>query len=159
MASTITASTMTVTIKEQVSLNNWTQGATNVLSIANVAEITKRIVSCPSGSTTIVTNFGATVGSASSDLDVGNCKYYRLTNKDDTVNIEVAVVGDSATSYTKKLGTGESIILGATEALMKGVASVTPDFGTMEDIGSIQVQPVDPASATDTDIEFFAASA
>ena len=159
MASTITGSTMTVTIKEQVSLNNWTQGASNVLSITGIGEVAKRIVSCPSGSTTTVTNFGATVATAASDLDVGNCKYYRLTNKDDTVNIEVAVVGDTDTSYTQKLGPGESLVLGATEALMKGVASTTPDFGTMEDIGRIQVKPVDPSAGEDTDIEFFAASA
>ena len=44
MTSTITAATLTVTLKESIELNGVEQGATNTKTIANVNEISKRIV-------------------------------------------------------------------------------------------------------------------
>ena len=44
MASTITASTLKVTIREDIKLNGVEQGSTNTLDIASISEIYKRIV-------------------------------------------------------------------------------------------------------------------
>ena len=41
MTSTLTAATMTVTLTESINLNGTNQGATNTLSLASIAEISK----------------------------------------------------------------------------------------------------------------------
>ena len=47
MATTISNATMTVTVTESVSLNGSQQGATNTLTLSNIDEIYKRIVTVP----------------------------------------------------------------------------------------------------------------
>ena len=44
MASTVSASTLKVTITESITLNGSNQGATNTVSISNVDEVFKRII-------------------------------------------------------------------------------------------------------------------
>ena len=44
MASTITASTLKVTIREEIELNGVQQGGVNTLSIGSINEVYKRIV-------------------------------------------------------------------------------------------------------------------
>ena len=52
MATTINSATLTVTITEDISLNNSQQGGTNILSISSINEVFKRIVTCPANSET-----------------------------------------------------------------------------------------------------------
>ena len=153
MATTISNATMTVTITESVSLNGAQQGATNTLSIASIDEIFKRIVTCPASNTTTVLSFNADVHGAAGAVDLQDCKYIRVTNKDDTNALELAVVG-AATLYQVELAAGESHILGNPEALMLAEADTSPSFGTMADLGSIQVNPGGNA----IDVELFVAS-
>ncbi len=144
---------MTVTITESVSLNGAQQGATNTLSIASIDEIFKRIVTCPASNTTTILSFNADVHGAAGAVDLQDCKYIRVTNKDDTNALELAVVG-AATLYQVELAAGESHILGNPEALMLAEADTSPSFGTMADLGSIQVNPGGNA----IDVELFVAS-
>tara|TARA_Y100000401_G_C8299947_1_gene213486 strand:- start:17 stop:481 length:465 start_codon:yes stop_codon:yes gene_type:complete len=153
MATTISNATMTVTITESVSLNGAQQGATNTLSIASIDEIFKRIVTCPASNTTTILSFNADVHGAAGAVDLQDCKYIRVTNKDDTNALELAVVG-AATLYQVELAAGESHILGNPEALMLAEADTSPSFGTMADLGSIQVNPGGNA----IDVELFVAS-
>ena len=153
MATTISNATMTVTITESVSLNGSQQGATNTLSISNVDEIFKRIVTCPASNTTTILSFNADVHGAAGAVDLQDCKYIRVTNKDDTNALELAVVG-AATLYQVELAAGESHILGNPEALMLAEADTSPSFGTMANLGSIQVNPGGNA----IDVELFVAS-
>ena len=117
MATTITNATLTVTLTESVSLNGSDQGATNTLSISSINEVFKRIVSCTASQTTPILSFNAAVHGAAGAIDLQDCKYIRLTNKDDTNAIEIAVVG-AATLYQVELAAGESHILGNPEAIM-----------------------------------------
>tara|TARA_Y100000004_G_scaffold9408_1_gene10271 strand:+ start:360 stop:824 length:465 start_codon:yes stop_codon:yes gene_type:complete len=154
MASTISSATLTVTITEAVSLNGSAQGATNTLSIASINEIFKRIVTCTASQTTTVLTFNADVHGAAGAIDLQDAKYIRITNKDDTNALELAVVG-AATLYQVELAAGESHILGNPDALMLAEEDTSPSFGTMANLGSIQVNPGGNA----IDVEVFVASA
>tara|TARA_Y100000593_G_C4232248_1_gene297578 strand:- start:5 stop:469 length:465 start_codon:yes stop_codon:yes gene_type:complete len=153
MTTTISNATLTVTITESVSLNGSEQGATNTLSISNIDEVFKRIVTCTASQTTTLLTFNAAVHGAAGAIDLQDCKYIRITNKDDSNALELAVVG-AATLYQVELAAGESHILGNPEALMLAEADTSPSFGTMADLGSIQVNPGGNA----IDVEVFVAS-
>ena len=153
MATTITNATLTVTLTESVSLNGSDQGATNTLSISSVNEVFKRIVTCTASQATTILSFNAAVHGAAGAIDLQDCKYIRLTNKDDTDAIEIAVVG-AATLYQVELAAGESHILGNPEAIMLSEADTSPSFGTMANLASIQVNPGGNA----IDVEVFVAS-
>ena len=153
MATTISNATLTIKITESISLNGTAQGATNTLTIASIDEIFKRIVTCTASQTTTLLTFNAAVHGAAGAIDLQDCKYIRITNKDDTNALELAIVG-AATLYQVELAAGESHILGNPAALMLAEADTSPSFGTMADLGSIQVNPGGNA----IDVEVFAAS-
>ena len=153
MATTISNATLTVTITESVSLNGSDQGASNSFTVSNVDQVFKRIVKCPASATTTVLTFNAAVSGAAGAVDLTDCKYIRITNKDNAEAIELAVVG-AATLYQIELAAGESHVLGNPEALMLSEADTSPSFGTMADLSSIQVNP----AGNQVDVEVFAAS-
>ena len=153
MASTITAATLTVTITEAVTLNGYDQGSKNELTIASVNEVYKRIVTCTASNQTIVFTSNATVHGAANAVDVGDVKYIRVTNMDDTNALELGMIA-SGVNYQVELGAGESHILGSPESLMDAETDNDPAFGTMNDLVTIEVNPGGNA----IDIEIFVAS-
>ena len=154
MATTITNATMTVTITESVSLNGTDQGGTNSFTVANVDEVYKRILTCPASNTTTIATFNSDAHGAANAIDIEDSKYIRVTNKDNTNAVELAVVG-AATLYQVTLAAGQSHILGSADGLMLSEADTSPSFGTMADLASIQVNPGGNA----IDVEVFVASA
>ena len=153
MATTLSASTLTVTLTEAISLNGYDQGASNSNTIASIANVLKRIVSCTASQTTTIATFAASVHTSVHALDVDDVKYIRVTNLDDTNALELAVVG-AATLYQIELAAGESHILGNPDAIMLAEADTSPSFGTMADIASLQVNP----AGNEIDVEIFIAS-
>ena len=153
MATTISNATLTITLTEAVSLNGSAQGSTNSFTIAAVDEVFKRIVNCAASNTTTLLTFAAANHTSVGAMAVGDVKYVRITNKDDTNAVEVAMVG-AATLYQITLAAGQSHILGGADDLMLAEADTSPSFGTMADISSIQVNPGTNA----VDIEVFIAS-
>ena len=121
MASTITASTLTVTLTEKIILNGRDQGSTTELSIGSINEVYKRIVSCPANSETTLAHFHSSVADGTlSPLDIDNVKYIRVTNLDDTTSITLSLqsdVGedDSAADESASLliEAGKSFIMGS----------------------------------------------
>ena len=153
MTTTISNATLTVTITETVTLNGTDQGATNTLTVANVDEIYKRILTCPASNTTTIATFNSDAHGAANAIDIEDSKYIRVTNKDDTNAVELAIVG-AATLYQVTLAAGQSHILGSADGLMLAEEDSSPSFGTMADIASIQVNPGGNA----VDVEIFVAS-
>lgn len=153
MTTTISNATLTVTITESVTLNGSDQGATNTLTVSNVDEVYKRILTCPASNTTTIATFNSDAHGAANAIDIEDSKYIRVTNKDDTNAVELAIVG-AATLYQVTLAAGQSHILGSADGLMLAEADTSPSFGTMADIGSIQVNPGGNA----VDVEIFIAS-
>lgn len=95
MASTITAATLKVTIREDIRLNGVEQGGISVLNIGSINEVFKRIVSCPANSETTLAHFHSSVADGTlAPLDIDTVKYIRVTNLDDTTSITLSLQSD-----------------------------------------------------------------
>ena len=154
MASTVKASTLTVTVKEDINLNGVPQGSIKTHTITGIDEVFSRVVSCTTGQETTLAVFNTTVHGAAGALDVQDVEYVRVSNLDNSETVELAVVG-AATLYQVTLGPGMSHVLGAAEACMLSEADTTPSFATMANLSEISVKPTGSANV---DIEIFAAS-
>ena len=153
MASTLTASTLTVKITESITLNGSAQGSENTLSIGSIKKIYKRIVTCPASQDTTISKLAGTVNASAGAIDIQDSKYIRVTNLDSANSIELAIVG-AATLYQVKLSPKQSHILGSADALMLAEADTSPSFGTMADITDIIVNP----GGNNVSVEVFIAS-
>jgi len=107
MTSTLTAATMTVTIRESINLNGTNQGATNTLSLASIAEISKRIVNVPASEVEVVAMSTAV---ASGTFIESTVKYIRFTNLDDTNHITLTFKDEDATEFAVLLDKGQTFI-------------------------------------------------
>ena len=107
MTSTLTAATMTVTVTESINLNGTNQGATNTLSLASIAEVSKRIVNVPASEVEVIAMATAV---ASGTFVESTVKYIRLTNLDDTNHITLTFKDEDATEFAVLLDKGQSFI-------------------------------------------------
>ncbi len=107
MASTIPAATMTVTITESINLNGMNQGATNTLSLASIAEVSKRIVNVPASEVEIVAMSTAVAAGTFVESTV---KYIRITNLDDTNHVVLTFKSEGNHEFAVKLDKGQSFI-------------------------------------------------
>ena len=146
--------TLKVKIQEDIVLSNQDYGSKRILEIASIDEVMKRIVTCAASQTTTIAVFNSNAYGAAGAVDIEDSKYIRITNLDRSNAVEVAVVG-AATLYQVNLAAGQSHILGSADGLMLSEADTSPSFGTMADLGSIQVNPGGNA----VDVELFIASA
>jgi hypothetical protein len=146
--------TLKVKIQEDIILSNQDYGSKRILEIASIDEVMKRIVTCAASQTTTVAVFNSNAYGAAGAVDIEDSKYIRITNLDSSNAVELAVVG-AATLYQVNLAAGQSHILGSADGLMLSEADTSPSFGTMADLGSIQVNPGGNA----VDVELFIASA
>ena len=125
---------LTVTIREELSLNGTQQGATNTLSIASVTQSFKRLVTLPadgggSATQTTIANFRTDVTTA--DVRVTNLE----STNSVTLSLQLAANGgaDASTQATILLEAGKSFMLGKAV----GVAAVDDDAATATAIGSL----------------------
>jgi len=114
---------LTVTIKEELTLNGSNRGSENITSIASVTQSFNRIVTLPAnggaGSTqTTVAVFRDLVSTNDGAIDDGDAKYIRVTNLDAdnnvTLSLQIAADGTNAAgdSASVLLAPGKSFILG-----------------------------------------------
>lgn len=117
---------LTVSIKEELTLNGTQQGGINTLSIGSVTQSFKRVVTLPanggSGNTqTTVAIFRDLVTTAVGAIDDGDAKYARVTNLDSSNNVTLSLqlaadgTSDASTTNSILLKPGHSFILGATD--------------------------------------------
>ena len=157
-----------VTIREELELNGYDQGAKNTLTISDVDEVFKRIVTCPANNETTVARFRSSGGNASgtatfdSALDVQDVKYVRLTNLDSsnslTLSLQVEVGEDDSgadTSASVLVEAGKSFIMGSPHdgiSLSDSNANLITD---LVDLDSLVVQP----GSNSVNVEVYVASA
>ena len=142
---------LTTSIQETVVLNGSLRGSTNSVVTSGINDVFERIVTCTSSVVTTVAVFDTLPSTSAGAIDVDRTKYIRVTNLDATVEIELAVV-TGATSYTVTITPGNSHVLSRGSNIALGEATTTPTFGTMENIRSLQIQPV---TAFDVRVEVF----
>ena len=157
-----------ITIREELTLNDYDHGARNTLTIADIDEVFKRIVTCPANNETTIARFRSSVGNVSgtatydSALDVQDVKYVRVTNLDSsnslTLSLQVEVGEDDSgadTSASILVEAGKSFILGSPHDginLSDTNANLVTD---LVDLDSLVVQPGDNA----INVEVYIASA
>lgn len=152
MATTVSASTLTVSLKESIVLNGTTYTQNITKEFSSIKNVSKKIVSCPSSNTTTIATFSSNVYDSAGALDQELTAYIRITNLDNANDVKLALVGD-ATLYQITLRAGQTHILGSPDLAMLAEADTSPSFGTMADIDTIQVNP----GANDVDVELFVA--
>jgi len=161
MASTIKASTLTVSIKEDINLNGVNHGGEQTLRIAGVNEVFKRIVTCPNSADTTVVTFDASVATQDGSLMERQVVYFRITNLDtvNDVNMSLQISGDedgeADDSATILLQAGKSFIMGIPHDAIAVVDSAATVLTTLVDLESVLINI--PGSS-DVDIEVFVAS-
>ena len=157
MTTTISPASLTVTLTEAVSLNGYDQGSKNTLTIASVAEVSKRIVT--------VTTTEAEIIKIGSSIDAGrfitgDVRYMRFTNKDDTNFITLTFTNEDDDEVAIKLDAGHSFIFGADNTLglvdvMNAVTAGNAASDTaLGDLTNIQAD----ANTNSCDLEMFIAS-
>jgi hypothetical protein len=109
---------LTVTIKEELTLNGSNRGSENITSIASVTQSFNRIVTLPNGGSVTVAVFRDLVSTNDGAIDDGDAKYIRVTNLDAdnsvTLSLQIAADGTNAAgdSASILLAPGKSFILG-----------------------------------------------
>ena len=107
MATTITAATLTVTLTEALTLGGEAQGATNILSISSVTEVSKRIVNVPTSEVEIIAFSTTPAAGTFVESDV---RYIRITNLDDTNHVTLTFKNELGAEFAVKLDKGQSFI-------------------------------------------------
>ena len=148
--------TLKVRIKENMMLNNYFHDSINTLTIEGVDEIYQRIVACAASQTTTIAVFNNNSYGAAGAIDIQDSKYIRITNKDLTNSIEIAVVGATGTEglYQIKLDAGHSHIIMGADNVILCEEDQSPSFATLGDLSSIQVNP----GSNQVKVEIFIAS-
>ena len=151
---------LTVSIKEELTLNGAQQGGVNTVSIASVTQSFKRVVTCPASVDTTVAMFQAGTNTQDGALDLQDVKYLRVTNLDGTnsvnlsLQISTAENGTADSSCTVLLEAGKSFIMGAVHDGIAVDDDAATIVTTLTDLESIIVDP----SSNNVTVEVFIAS-
>ena len=151
---------LTVSIKEELTLNGAQQGGVNTVSIASVTQSFKRVVTCPASVDTTVAVFQAGTNTQDGALDLQDVKYLRVTNLDasNSVNLSLQVStaenGTADSSCTVLLEAGKSFIMGAVHDGIAVDDDAATIVTTLTDLESIIVDP----SSNNVTVEVFIAS-
>ena len=157
-----------VTIREELTLNGYDQGSKNTLTISDVDEVFRRILTCPANNETTIARFRSSVGNASgtatfdSALDVQDVKYVRLTNLDSsnslTLSLQVEVGEDDSgadTSASVLVEAGKSFVMGSPH---DGISLSDTNANLVTDLVDLDSLVVQPGSNSVT-VEVYVASA
>tara|TARA_R110000824_G_scaffold377699_1_gene569021 strand:- start:627 stop:1118 length:492 start_codon:yes stop_codon:yes gene_type:complete len=161
MASTITAGTLKVTLSEQIILNGRDQGSKNTLSISNIKNVVKTIVTISTTETGLL-GWGANpydnAGKSyvAGQFDEDNTKYIRITNLDDTNHVTLIFRNEGNDEFAVLLDRGQSFIYngdldgGVVDTMDADSGAVTP---TIADLVDVTAQ----ANTASCDLEVFVA--
>ncbi len=148
MATTVSKTTFTSKIIESIIINGQQQQVLTTLSIPEVTDYSHRIMSVATSATTLLTLATADAGGA---IDKARLQYVRLTNLDDTNNIQLTFTLTSNTdTYEVVLGPKKSHML----THKQGDITTLGAASTLEDLVSIKGL----ASTAASDIEIFTVS-
>ena len=154
MATTLTPSTLTVTISEGIKLNGSQHGGRNVLSISDIATVSKNIVTVTTTEATVLTFGGAMAGGT---YIVGDVMYMRFTNLDDENFIVLTFANGNDEEVALKLDYGQSFIFNADNSA--GMVAVLDASGSALSLDLDNLKSVTADADTGScDMEIFVAS-
>tara|TARA_R110000851_G_scaffold114634_2_gene239997 strand:- start:711 stop:1160 length:450 start_codon:yes stop_codon:yes gene_type:complete len=138
--------TLTTTLSESITLNGALRGSTNSVTTTGINDVFERIVTCTASVVTTVAVFDTLPSTSAGAIDVDRTKYVRVTNLETAVAIELAIVTTDS-NYQVTLTAGQSHILCQGSEVALGEADVSPSFGAMQDLTSLQVKPTTAVTA------------
>ena len=158
MASTLTAATLTVTLTEAISLNGYDQGAKNTVTIDNIAEVSKRILTITTNEATIATMSGAVASSG--HFNDSAVRYMRFTNLDDTNFLTLTFTNTDNDEVAIKLDAGNSFMWFADNSGgMVDVFNATENANADSDVDLEPITTIQAdANTGNCDLEVFIAS-
>ena len=145
---------MTVTVTESINLNGMNQGSSNTLSLASIAEVSKRIVNVPASEVEVVA-MGTAV--ASGTFIESTVKYIRFTNLDDTNHITLTFKDEDNTEFAVLLDKGQTFIYngdiagGVVNTMHAGGSALTVSLNDLVNVTAL-------ADTAACDMEIFVAS-
>jgi hypothetical protein len=145
---------LTVTVTENVIINNERRGSTNTTTIADITDTFERLLTCPHSATTTIATFSANVYDSAGAIDKENVRYIRVTNVSITEDIELGVAG-AASNYTILIPSTESHIICRADDIFVAEADAVPSYGALADLAKLEVRPT---ASEDCDVEIFVAS-
>ena len=157
MATTLTSSTLKVWIKESIKLNGEQHGGETILSVPDINEISKRIVTVTTTEAEILA-FNTTAIGAGTFL-AGDVRYIRITNLDDAYHVSLTFKNENNSEFGVKLDKGQSFIYnadlgdGVIDTMDASAAAIEP--GAFADLANITAL----ADTASVDLEVFVASA
>ena len=139
---------LTVTHKEDITLNGQQFGGTNIFSISGINDVYKRIVTCPAGSDTTIAIFDSTEAVSDGSIDIQEAKYVRVTNLDSSNSVNISVQLDSDEddsaaneSATSLLEAGQSFVIGTPHESFHVNDDAATIITALTDIESILIDP------------------
>ena len=156
MATTIVKNTLKVTITEDIILNGTQQGATNVLNLTDIHEVSKRIVTITTSEVEIIAIGSAITSGTFLETDV---RYIRITNLDTAYYVLLTFKNKDNNEFVVKVDPGQSFIYngdldgGVVDTMDASAAAIGPPV-VMNDLVNITA---DAEHVNGTDIEVFVA--
>ena len=156
MTTTLTAATLTVTLKESIELNGVEQGATTTKTIASVNEVSKRIVTVTTTEAEVIA-FHASAISSGTFIE-GDVRYIRFTNLDDTNHVTLPFKNENDDEFAVKLDAGHSFIFpGDNSGGVVDTMDAIDGTGLTYSLGDL-VNVTADADTASCDVEIFVAS-
>lgn len=149
MASSITSTDFIATISEQVTLNGQPINSENQLTVEDVNNVDKRIMTLPEGSEVTIVQFASAV--AAGTFVRGDMRYLRITNKDTVNYARIRMKKNGADAMDLRLNAGGSFMLNNAKL---SVSETAASFTAFQDADSVSGQAYDG----DIDIEYSVAS-
>jgi hypothetical protein len=135
MASKVVPANLTVTISETITLNEKDEGSVRTFNIANINQVTHRIINIPTSQKSLC-SFGAANGRG--DYVFSDVQYVRVTNLDALNFVKLRFLGESTTDFAVRLDAGMSYLIGENDAVITGVDDYCDTGGlTLEKLTSI----------------------
>lgn len=131
MATSVTTATLTVQVKEEITINGTTYDQTVSHSIASIGNVSKRIFTIPASTSVTLATFISTV--TNNQFDVEDVKYIRVTNLDDT-DVLVLTKAFNATSSATELKALKSVVYftpNGNGSTSKAAITTTDDIETL----------------------------
>ena len=109
MARSYGTATLTLTVTEAITLNSKDEGQTHSHTIASVSDVYRRTLTASTSTDTSIVTFASIFGVG--QFVVGDVKYLRLTNLDDTNHVVFTFTNENSDEFALKVDKGQSFIL------------------------------------------------
>jgi len=110
MGTTIVPATLTVTVTEEITLNNNNYNSTIAKEVVSIGNFSRRIFTITASSTHTLAEFASSVTNDKFDLE--DTKYIRITNLDDASDLTLTLGGASVAAGIKIPAGGSHVLFG-----------------------------------------------